>query len=90
MRLIDADLLTDGKGVFSEYIKFSNDFVAYIEIQDFLRVLDNIPTAFDTEKVIAELEELHKKCENCPKFEKVFRQVAFEESIYIVKKGGVE
>lgn len=45
--------------------------------------------AFDTEKVIAELEELHKKCENCPKFEKVFRQVAFEESIDIVKKGGL-
>lgn len=38
------------------------------------------------DKLISRLEEKHKESENCPKFEKVFRQVAFEESIDIVNE----
>ena len=37
--------------------------------------------------VLERLEEEHRKSEECPKFEKVFRQVAFEEAIKIVKEG---
>ena len=79
MELIDRKALINQ--LKEENIPFNADINEIINIQ---------PIAFDTEKVIAELEELHKKCENCPKFEKVFRQVAFEKSIDIVKKGGVE
>lgn len=81
------------RAIEEHYINLTNDNVPrsipdfYSEMQ---KLVYNQPTAFDTEKVVEQLEELHKKCENCPKFEKVFRQVAFEKSIDIVKKGGVE
>jgi hypothetical protein len=35
--------------------------------------------------VLERLEDTHNKSEECPKFEKAFRQVAFEEAIEIVK-----
>lgn len=38
------------------------------------------------ERILERLEEEHAKSEQCPKFEKVFRQVAFEEAIKIVKE----
>ena len=40
------------------------------------------------ERIVERLEEEHRKSEECPKFEKVFRQVAFEEAIAIVKEEG--
>lgn len=40
------------------------------------------------ERIVERLEVEHKKSEYCPKFEKVFRQVAFEEAIAIVKEEG--
>ena len=36
--------------------------------------------------IVERLEEKHKESENCPKFEKAFRQVAFEEAIEIVNR----
>ena len=39
------------------------------------------------ERIIERLEEAHRKSEGCPKFEKAFRQVAFEEAIEIIKEG---
>lgn len=38
------------------------------------------------ERIIERLEEEHRKSEECPKFEKAFRQVAFEEAIEIIKQ----
>lgn len=38
------------------------------------------------ERILERLEEAHNKSEECPKFEKAFRQVAFEEAIKIVKE----
>lgn len=40
------------------------------------------------ERIVERLEEEHRKSEECPKFEKVFRQVAFEKAIGIVKEEG--
>lgn len=37
------------------------------------------------EQIVERLEMKHSESEKCPKFEKVFRQVAFEEAIEIVK-----
>lgn len=46
MRLIDADKLTDGKGVFNKAIHADFERVggAYIMIKDLLSILDNQPT----------------------------------------------
>ena len=40
------------------------------------------------ERIVERLEEEHKESEQCPEFEKVFRQVVFEEAIKIIKEEG--
>lgn len=40
------------------------------------------------ERILERLKEKHVESEKCPKFEKAFRQVAFEEAIEIVKEEG--
>lgn len=40
------------------------------------------------QNIVEKLKEEHIECEKCPLFEKVFRQVAFEEAIAIVKEVG--
>lgn len=96
MRLIDADAL---------YEKLQNDSTYDLDFMDYeLReIIDNQPTAFDTEKVVEQLEERKeevsgcfevmcsdcKYTEECHEGEKDYK-VAFDSAIDIVKKGGVE
>lgn len=43
MKLINAKILTDGKGVFNDYIKIKEEieeFKGYISINDLLTILD--------------------------------------------------
>lgn len=56
MRLIDTEILTDGKGVFSNYIHVRNG-KGYIEIEDLIKILDNTPTAYDVDKVIDQVRQ---------------------------------
>ena len=84
-RLIDADVLleyikklechADNK----KYEKGLNDFLQFY----FPQIIDNQPTAFDTEKVVEKLETLHDLVN-------INQKLAVSQSIDIVKKGGVE
>lgn len=69
-RLIDADDLIEELGK-REYSREKHDFKILIEKQ---------PTAYDVEKVLAELEKLDRK---------TFR-ISPKDAIDIVKAGGVE
>lgn len=82
MRLIDADKLKE------TLLKF-NYTTAHNQI---FRYIDEQPTAFDTEKVIEQLEEMknNKDCQvYCYEFYKK-KCMIHENAIDIVKKGGVE
>lgn len=57
MRLIDADLLTDGEGVFSKYIHMDLERSPYVTVGDLIKVIDNMPTAFDLESVIEKIKK---------------------------------
>ena len=96
MRLIDADALLE------QIVHTNNVYVqgrmAYI--------IDNIPTAYDIEKVVAELEYQKEKCEEDMRYyeEKSWKDHVshtnydlffmksdcLEDVIEIVKRGGVE
>lgn len=81
MRLIDADAL---------YEKLQKDSTYDLDCMDseLREIIDNQPTAFDTEKVVEQLEE---KIEITWKHDyRGGRKDAFNEAIDIVKKGGVE
>ena len=75
MRLIDADAL----------IKTKQEEYSYYDITDseFEDLVNSQPTAFDTEKVVEQLEVLHDLVNDNQK-------LAVSQSIDIVKKGGVE
>ena len=77
-RLIDADDLLQ---------EFENENVAHNSdiwhITGIKAFIENAPTAFDTEKVVEQLEVLHDLVNDNQK-------LAVSQSIDIVKKGGVE
>ena len=79
MRLIDADALLE------QIVKLNNVYVqgrmAYI--------IDNQPTAYDVEKVVAELENAHP-INPYPNDFSNGRDMAIKNAIGIVRKGGVE
>lgn len=63
-RLIDANELTDGKGVFSSVVQFKHidgELTAYVTVEDIIKVIENQPTAYDLDKVVEQLEE-EKNC----------------------------
>ena len=74
------------KAIEEHYINLTNDNVPrsipdfYSEMQ---KLVYNQPTAFDTEKVVEQLEVLHDLVNDNQK-------LAVSQSIDIVKKGGVE
>ena len=89
-RLIDADVLLEHikklecHAENKKYEQGMNDFLQFY----FPQIIDNQPTAFDTEKVVEQLEE---KIEITWKHDYLGgRKDAFKEAIDIVKKGGVE
>ena len=81
-RLIDANELTDGKGVFSSVIQLKHidgELTAYVTVEDIIKVIENQPTAYDPEEVVEQLEAL-------PNLAKLIER---DEAIKIVK-GGAE
>lgn len=97
MRLIDADVLI-------EILKNPTTFETKLEVtlQDFENLVEDMPTAYDVEKVVAELEE--EKEISCADFTKYvneynpclddeyddFFHKGLERAIAIIGKGGVE
>ena len=99
MRLIDADKLID----YFYYGEDDKPIIDGISDRKIINIIKNQPTAFDTEKVVEQLEERKeevsgcfevmcsdcKYTEECHEGEKDYK-VAFDSAIDIVKKGGVE
>lgn len=93
MRLIDADKLTDGEGVFSDVVHI--DFEkggGYIMVEDLLNILDNQPTAYDVDKVMEEFERV-----SIPEDKVMYASsdefgqfVRLEDAVKIVKSCGIE
>lgn len=82
MRLIDADALI------SAINKSTCNWAEHLWKQVVCDVINNQPTAFDTEKVVEQLED---KIEITWQHDyRGGRKGAFNEAIDIVKKGGVE
>lgn len=97
MRLIDADKLTDGKGIFNDVIHV--DFEkggGYIMVEDLLNILDNQHIAYDVDKVVEQLEDMRSKREeqlrSCADNDMAdylrCKMSAIAEIIEIVKSGG--
>lgn len=87
MRLIDADLLKKNCKCTG---KFEDNFKG-VDLIELAKVIDAQPTAYDVEKVVAELEE---KSDDIPiqyedNYEKGFDD-GIGYAIEIVRKGGVE
>jgi hypothetical protein len=88
MRLIDADLLKQNCKCTGGF----NDNFMCVDLITLAEVIDNQPTAFDTEKVVEQLacnsrfiddiNEHNIKCISCV--------IGQKTAIDIVKKGGVE
>lgn len=80
MRLIDADALCEKiRKIYDGYMFDEGGSTP----SDFENMADDMPTAFDTEKVVEKLETLHDLV-------KINQKLAVSQSIDIVKKGGVE
>lgn len=85
MRLIDADVAlqrfikeaeTSGKGC--------------IHINTIKRLLQDIDTAYDVEKVVAELVELNRNYNDGINLYEEIAEIPTDDAIDIVKRGGVE
>lgn len=89
MRLIDADLLKQNCKCTGGF----NDNFMCVDLITLAKVIDNQPTAFDTEKVVEQLEEIRvkKTCnkEKCDEKE-LCRICVVDDAIEIVKAGGVD
>ena len=91
MRLIDADRLKEAIHTdFSEHYTLYHDTDQTALFDMVMDDIDEIPTAFDKEKVI---EELEYDKEMSAKYSTGLREQghieAFDEAISIVKKGGI-
>lgn len=94
-RLIDADVLID---VIKKY-KFgaiSNESEREYTREIMLCFVNGSPTAYDVEKVVAELEENGQKMSEAKgnpwdsSDHKYYKAISVKKAIEIVKKGGVE
>ena len=93
-RLIDADLL-------KECYAGTNALDGKADYMSIRKMIDNQPTAYDVEKVVAELKkekEIHTNHYNIsiykdfPEIKQRYKQICgvIDKSIDIVRKGGVE
>lgn len=86
MRLIDADALI------SAINKSTCNWAEYLWKQVVCDVINNQPTAFDTEKVVEQLLDMRlirvEQCHGDYEIE-VMTESNFDDAIDIVKKGGV-
>lgn len=79
MRLIDADALCKKiRKIYNGYML--DEGCTPIEFEN---MVDDMPTAFDTKKVVENLETLHDLV-------KINQKLAVSQAIDIVKKGGME
>ena len=93
-RLIDADAITRSTELVKKIVV--HDFTPYIKADDLIQFIDKLPTAYNVDKVVEQLEHLlnnfgehcedwgrectHKSCSDC----------VLSHAIEIVKAGGVE
>lgn len=81
-RLIDADVLI--KAIQQHMVKINSLFE---EEKTVVEIIEEQPTAYSVEKVVAELEE---EKEIVKEYEKYHCSVRLDKAIDIVRKGGVE
>ena len=81
MRLIDADALIE---------EIRNKIPVYRERNTFMSFVDDMPTAYDPEKVAAELDESSFLMEPRTEGHYADNGVFLDEAINIVRKGGAE
>ena len=77
-RLVDID----------EVIRIAENTFPQEDVRKIMWVLCHTPTAYDVEKVVAELEDLEE--DFCQCFEKCEEQCFIQRVTDIVKRGGVE
>lgn len=88
MRLIDADKL--------KYELFADNYNAKMTPQEVADCVDNQPTAYNTDKVVAELEASGQKMSEAKgnpwdsSDHKYYKAISVKKAISIVKAGGVE
>ena len=99
-RLIDADAITRSTELTKKIVLY--DLTPYIKVDDLIQFIDNLPTAYDIENVVAELEEMIKPkqfyfckyakggCKYIDDDKKDCMECVVEHAIAIVRKGGVE
>mgnify|MGYP003532509284 CR=1 FL=1 len=86
-RMIDADALMEKLNVFNDKVNGNEHFINGIETAK--ELLDDMPSAYDTEKVIAELEEAFPINPYPNEFTNG-RNLGIKKAIEIVRKGGAE
>lgn len=86
MRLIDADAITESKEL-ARKVKVIN-LDPYINVNDLLEFIDNLPTAYNVEKVVEQLEDMIQPCYECK--EDCNEKCVIEKAIDIVRNGGKE
>ena len=99
MRLIDADCIYNS----GDFVILHEDGNAYIKLTDLCKLIDIQPTAYDVDKVVAQLEELrykdvcdHLECKDCLYNEECgigtdqTHNVEVDTAIEIVKDGGMK
>ena len=99
-RLIDADELVEHVKILGIWDEVENKNVFTNDIKDaILRLIGALPTAYDPDKVVEQLEEAEHNARTMIGFEKAYRSVddrikaeaearALEHAIEIVKGGG--
>lgn len=84
-RLIDADeLLTQIRQI--DFLKIPNS--TKLSACEIMEIVNNQPTAYNMDKVVAELEDLEE--DFCQCFRKCEEQCFIQRVTDIVRKGGVE
>ena len=81
MRLIDADAITRSTELTKKIVSY--DLTPYIKVDDLIQFIDNLPTAYDISKVVAELDEEAVSDE-------YGKLIGLEDAIDIVRKGGID
>ena len=90
-KLIEADLLSDkireNKELLQKGLGKDAEF-AFMTADSVLKLIENQPTAYDVDKVVEQLEELRKECED--PLQDYDPNYFIDKAIEIVKGGGVE
>lgn len=97
MRLIDADAITRSTELVKKIVVY--DFTPYIKADDLIQFIDKLPTAYNVDKVVEQLEE-YSSGDVCSRFsggcpylnnpDVHCEHCAVMMAIGVVKAGGVE